>query len=618
MDRFSSILFLCIYWVTSITVAFGMERPSEIEDGYFFGRSGDMILKPIQYQDPDISMVLLDQTNKILVNNNRNEEISIYNIADLIGRSLGVAPMNPTFVACDYIKSNFFNRPMANLLIEFDSIGDHVLTDPNIGINLRYLTALRHGEIDGLPIKVTRASYPANSMSLATSLISGQKPSQHGIIGKEWKAPDGSIVRGFSSAPSTWSKVANLPDLMYQTFHGKSLIVSLSGDEQNAKTNSVNPALMNAHPSWTNAYTAHFRPKNMDFVVASSGDNPGIRKAFEDLTANNLQLIFEKHQNSILDSFATETKYREGFVSLQYTSNDGSTQYVRYDLTLPQDMKLFAEIQGAYSLATALKSSDAKTLVQDDFPDFYSIAFTSVTGLTEKYGRHSVQVVGALYLLDKTVRIIHDQFSKLYPNHLLSEIVLLGSHPSSLSANNPDKRPLISILNRLLPSQNFFDSGLFPSLYIHGTDERPDGDYCEVLNLQLKEQNTGFEVFCLPSRPSVQVLGRAVLEQSIPVFAPAEIISVGDENGAVLEQSIPVFAPAELISVADENGGTSDENGAPTDDDVAKYQIVLWISLLMFFLTVYTVYSMAYMNFKKDTIIYSTFNPNWENREARR
>jgi len=589
MGRFQSVIFLCIYCAISITVAFGMERPPEIEDGYFNGRSGDMILKPEQYQYPDISMVLLDQTGKILVDD-RKEEISIYNVADLIGRSLGVAPIDTKFVASDYIKSKFFNRPMANLLIELDSIGDHIFIDPSIGVKLKYLTALRDGEINGLPVKVTQASYPANSVTLATSLISGRKPSKHGIIAKEWKTPDGSIVHGYSSDdPSTWSQVANLPDLICQTFHGKSLIVSLSGDEQNAKANSVNPTVVKAHPTWTNDYTAHFNTKNMNFIVTSQGNNPAIRGTFEDLTANNIRQIFASHQNSILDSFQEEIKYREGFVSLEYTSDDGTTQYVRYDLTLPQHMLLFAELQGAYSLVNTLKSPNVKTLVEDDFPDFYSISFTSVNSLTEKYGRHSVEVIGALYLFDKTVKIIHDHFSKLYPHRLLSEMVLLGSHPSSLSVNNPDKRPLFSILNRLLPSQNFFDSGLFPSLYIRGTTEKLDENYCEILNLQLKEEEIGFEVYCLPTRPTVHFL-----EQSIPV--------------SFAEKST-------MNSYVDEE---DDDEVTVTDADVRKYQIVLWISLLMFFITLFTVYKMAFMTFKKDTLIYSTFNPNWENREARR
>jgi len=586
MGKFRSVICLSFCYILSSTVSFATSRPADIEDGYFRGRSGNMILKPTRYQNPDISMVLLDQTGTIA--ENYKEEISIYNVADMIGRSLGVSPIHKNFVSSDYIKSNFFHRPMANLLIELDSIGDRVLSDPSIDIKLNYLNALRQGEIDGFPLKVSGTSYPANSMSLATSLISGQKPSQHGIIAKQWKTPDGSNVHGFSSNdPSTWNQVANLPDLIYQTFSGRSLIVSLSGDEQSAKANSVNPTLAGSHPTWNNDYTAHFRPENMDFIVTSQGSNPTIRRTFEDLTAHNLQNIFA-NQEGVLNMLETEAgvkaEYRGGFISLQYAGNDGGNQYVRYDLTLPEDMMLFAELQAALSLVKVLNSPDSAELVQDDSPDFFSMSFNSITPLTEKYGRHSIQVIGALYLLDKTIPLIVDKFSKLYPNRLLSEVVLLGSHPSSVSTNNPDKRPLLAILNRLLPSQNFFESGLFPSLYVHGVDEKQsDGDYCKILDMQLKEEETGYQVFCLPSRPNVNIL-----ERQTPVFLTQSSVSYRAAETPVYYQ------------------------------DVAKYQIVLWISLLLIFSLVYIVYSLAFMNFKKDTLIYSTFNPKWENREAKR
>jgi hypothetical protein len=344
----------------------------------------------------------------------------------------------------------------------------------------------------------------------------------------------------------------------------------------------VNPTLADNHPTWNNDYTAYFRPLEKNFAIISKGSNPTIRNVFEELTAENLDNIFANNQDSVLDIVKrhadVETNYRENFVSLHYKDKDGATQYVRYDLTLPEDLMLFTELQAAFSIGKALSSPDVTALVQDDYPDFYSISFNSVTYLTEKYGRHSTQVIGALYLLDKSIPLIYDRFSTLYPNRLLSEVVLLGSHPSTLSANNPDKRPLISILNRLVPNQNILDSGLFPSLYTH------NDEFCEILDLQLNEDDIGFQVFCLPSRSSVNSL-----ERQAPVFFTQQSMTSRNAVDQVVYYN-----------------------------DVAKYQIVLWISLLLLFFTIWVVYSIAYMSFKKDTIIYSTFNPKWENREAKR
>lgn len=594
MGTFPTIIILCLYCTLSNVLAGTVPRPSDIEDGFFRGRSGNMILKPVGYKKPDISMILLDQAGGSLLQNKNDvaehykKQISIYNIADLIGRSLGISPIHHDFASHNFIQTKFFERPMANLLIELDSVGDHVLTDPSINIDLKYLKALRHGELDSFPLSVMGTSYPDSSTTLTTSIISGQKPSQHGIVAKQWKSLGGKNVHAYASNdPSTWSQVANLPDLIYQTFRGKSLIFSLSGDEQSAKANSVNPTLAGEHPTWTNDYTIHFRPVEKDFIVTSQGSNPGIRRAFEDLTADKLKNMFAKGNNVLnwlKDHKNVQTKYREGFVSLKYLTNDRNTQYVRYDLTLPEDMMLFSELQAAHLLLQVLKSPVPLSFVQDDSPDFYTLSFNSLTPLIEKYGRHSPQVIGGLHLLDNTIPLIIKGFSQLYPKRLLSEVILLGSHPSSLSVNNPDKRPLLSMLNRLLPSKNFFEAGLFPSIYIDGTEEKQSNEeYCKMLDRQLKQEETGFKAYCLPSRQKL-----TSMSQKIPLF---------------LSQSVTTYAKASSDVV--------------TYNDVAKYQIVLWISLLMLFTTIYVVYSLAFMNFKKDTLIYSTFNPKWENRAAR-
>lgn len=52
-----------------------------------------------------------------------------------------------------------------------------------------------------------------------------------------------------------------------------------------------------------------------------------------------------------------------------------------------------------------------------------------------------------------------------------------------------------------------------------------------------------------------------------------------------------------------------------TQGDKDRYQIVLWLSILAVIATVWSIYAMAYMPFKKDADLYSTFNPNWEHRK---
>jgi len=557
------------FFIVSLLCTLGSTKllPPEIEDGYFNGRSGNMILKPKNYQDPDSSIIFLDQTGNIFRNLPLPNEISIYNIADLIGQSFGISPMHKDFTASDYIKPNFFNRPMANLLIELGYVGDHLITDQSISIKLNYLSSLRHGEIKGFPMKVVHTSYPANYLSFATSLISGQKPSQHGIVGKMWKDVDGSIIHGYSSKDS-WSQVPSLLDIIYQTFHGESLIVSLSGDEQSAKVNSVNPRF---RKSLKQDYVAHFRPNKLDFKVSSTG-NVAIKNALRELTAMQIRFYFESREDSILNLLRNhagiDIKYNEGFISLRYASKDGTQQEAHFDLSLPEDMCLFSELQSSYSLVKVLHSPDVAPLIHDDFPDFFAISFKSIDSLAEKYGQHSTRVIGALYVLDRTIPLLFDRFSRLYPNRLLSEIVLFGSHPNTLSVDNSHRKELISLFNR----KEVF-TGLFPSLYIPlGIDKTFSSEL----------ERIGFELFSFPSSA----------------------------------KSMPYAVPVSRYLTETSNQNTA--SGNVTSAEVAKYQIVLWTSILLAFVTVFAVYSLAYMTFKKDTLIYSTFNPKWETRQANR
>lgn len=47
---------------------------------------------------------------------------------------------------------------------------------------------------------------------------------------------------------------------------------------------------------------------------------------------------------------------------------------------------------------------------------------------------------------------------------------------------------------------------------------------------------------------------------------------------------------------------------------VQRYQIVLWFSIIFALIMIAAAWSLAFMSFKKDPIIFSTVSPNWENK----
>ncbi len=52
-----------------------------------------------------------------------------------------------------------------------------------------------------------------------------------------------------------------------------------------------------------------------------------------------------------------------------------------------------------------------------------------------------------------------------------------------------------------------------------------------------------------------------------------------------------------------------------TMNDIGRYQIALWTTVLLIVTVIATVYSLMYMDLKRDTLLYSKFNPNWAGRK---
>ena len=62
---------------------------------------------------------------------------------------------------------------------------------------------------------------------------------------------------------------------------------------------------------------------------------------------------------------------------------------------------------------------------------------------------------------------------------------------------------------------------------------------------------------------------------------------------------------------------TKPDNTPVTDADIAIYQIVLWTSILLVLVVAGVVYGLLGMENKRDSMLYSRFNPNWADRKRR-
>jgi len=276
---------------------------------------------------------------------------------------------------------------------------------------------------------------------------------------------------------------------------------------------------------------------------------------------------------------AISASISNGMVSVSLPSTWGSgSDVTQFDLASSEEAKFFTELQYAYNLADRLNTDAAlNNLVKDDVPDFYALTFSALSSLVDKYGRASQEVSAALRVLDAALPKILQKFQTLYPSRVVTEMVLLGSHPSFTAY---DAREVVSALTQLLPHEQHIEE-YFPYLYLPASQELTE--MCDVMSLRL--EHLGSMVYCpeAASRPTTTSL-----------------------------------YPRFRLAAANSTNNTLCVGGAnPASNCVELYQIELWISIGLAFAAFWASASIAYMSFKKDTLLYGSFNPNWEDRKRR-
>jgi hypothetical protein len=545
--------------------------PQDVKEGFSRGRSGAVLFKPTSSKGADTGAIFLDKSGHFF--NDLPEQPSVYDFADIVGNSLGLQPLSAeVHRTANFLQtsaqasshSSLFTKAPATLLINLVSVGQETVNKLDLP-NLR--ASSPNTWFDNTPSALavkrglTYSAYPQNSLAITASLVTGKAPSSHGVVASRWKSSD-RTVDAYSNSQSA-SQTANLADLLSQTFDGKSMILSVSSDWQQAALNSLNPNLRTSHPAST------LSMKDQGF----EGDAT-FSKTQQQLLAE-LQGT-ESFFHNLAGPVTATTEHDLVRVSFPTTWGNGQ-ETATFDLQSPADYTFLAEVQYIYSLPRRLESM---TLL-DNSPDLYTLTVASVTGLVEKYGRDSQEVRAALNLLDAALPKIVNRFSALYetsavPSAMISEIVLLGSHPSSLQT--ADTREILEAIDHVMPTQEGIKE-FFPSLYLENSQAiRLCESGSEALSLAVKP--FGYSVYC-----------------------PWE---------AVAKKSLASFQPMSLFALA-----ANTSNSTVTSNDVQRYQIVLWMSIIMSFALFWIILTTASMSFKKDTLLYGTFNPNWEDRKRR-
>ena len=191
--------------------------------------------------------------------------------------------------------------------------------------------------------------------------------------------------------------------------------------------------------------------------------------------------------------------------------------------------------------------------------------------MREKFGATSVEFKVAQQLLDQALPALVDRFAALYSESLVAQLVVLGAARSALT---PSVRAAVE---RVLPTEA--SDEFFPAIYA----ARPGVDVasvCTALRLEFSEE----AVVRVECRPSTEMQGASFVSTD----AHAHLMQTGSSTTA-----------------------------APTDSDIAIYQIVLWSSIGLAGALVLAINLLAGMENKRDTMLYSRFNPNWADRKRR-
>eukprot|EP00455_Lapot_gusevi_P027881 TRINITY_DN2961_c0_g2_i1.p1 TRINITY_DN2961_c0_g2~~TRINITY_DN2961_c0_g2_i1.p1 ORF type:complete len:561 (+),score=210.15 TRINITY_DN2961_c0_g2_i1:61-1743(+) len=536
------------------------ELPDDVRAGYFPSRSAPVIVKPVEHEDVDTLAVLIDKSNSQLVGASNEVDLPLYNVVDVVTRSLGVQPVHPDFAPA-FLKADIFSKVKANLYFSVEALGEEFLSNHMMN-SLQQLRNTHHS------FRLTGHSYPVNHVSLATSLASGVPPSRHGIVGDAWvDAEDVKVVAFDETNARASSRVANWADVLSQSFGGQSLTVSASASPQAAA------AYMSHHT------VAAQRPDAHDYGFALRGTSFTSLRGNSNiqLDVHNLEALFGS--SGLIARFWNSLKPTGGnfqFDAAKHTLtlSLGGQQAV-FNLDAEENVDFFGELSFALHLLEKLQTDEAlKALVQDDIPDAYSFTFAAIKDIRDKHGEESPLFGVAVRLLDLALPQLMDRYAALYQNSALTEFVMLGS----------DHHGLDSTVFDAVQEVASTESGLeehFPSVYVH--DRSHVAFVCRALRQKLKPSEA--QVLCLD----------------------------GQHSNLELEQ----YSLAGVSASASNGSSSGNSSNVITARDIANYQICLWTSVLLVAVVFFVVYSVANMDNRRDTMLYSRFNPNWSDRKRR-
>ena len=185
--------------------------PSSIDNGYYTGRSGDIIvLNPAHSSNGFVSVV---DPAQFLTAAEANE-ISELQLSGVVADILSIAPTES--LPCVF-HSDAFRKPQATFIATIT------------GLDSQDAAHLPTSMANGNTVSLTSTSYPASPVSMATTISSGVSPAAHGIVQSQWLTNTGTATAFASGAGAN---AATLGDRMDAAFGACGGLISFSANSQ--------------------------------------------------------------------------------------------------------------------------------------------------------------------------------------------------------------------------------------------------------------------------------------------------------------------------------------------------------------------------------------------------
>lgn len=173
-------------------------------------------------------------------------------------------------------------------------------------------------------------------------------------------------------------------------------------------------------------------------------------------------------------------------------SIDLKEQVVRLKLNQKEIFAFIAELDFIFTMIEEFENGKLlHPFVLDNYPDLYSIAISSIKGIAEKYGQDSSEVKAALFILDTYLNQVIEKFETVYENKISTEIVFLAPPAfRELQGNKDLKKKVYSSLKKYINDKTVFES-TFPVIHL----TKPLEDAGESLRKELKQDNLKVHTF---------------------------------------------------------------------------------------------------------------------------